>query len=250
MRRVFSILIVLGLILFFVNSLSILPEYGKVKLSKVSSAYINKSVNGTSEKVTFGKSKDLEDGSANVVTSIVVNYRSFDTLGEVTVLFTSALGVGLILHGYKRKKYGRQPNFILRISVGILLPLILLFGAYIFIHGHLTPGGGFPGGTIIAAGILLLYLSNEEYELSKASKFVESAAGSLYVIVGLTGLAVSGIFLLNFLPTGVFGNLFSAGIVPIVYILIGFKVGAELSGIIADLHREEGWQWYIISLLY
>jgi hypothetical protein len=35
-----------------------------------------------------------------------------------------------------------------------------------------------------------------------------------------------------------------------VYILIGFKVGAELSGIIADLHREEGWQWYIISLLY
>ncbi|MDK2887049.1 MAG: multicomponent Na+:H+ antiporter subunit [Thermosipho sp. (in: thermotogales)] len=238
MRRVFALLISLGLILFFVNSLSILPEYGNVELSKVSNAYINKSVNGNNEKVKFGESKDLEDGAANVVTSIVVDYRSFDTLGEVTVLFTSALGVGLILHGFKRKTYGRLPNFILRVSVGILLPLILLFGVYVFVHGHLTPGGGFPGGTIIAAGILLLYLSNEEFDLSKTSKFVESYAGSLYIVVGLVGLAIGGVFLINFLPTGVVGDLFSAGIVPIVYILIGFKVGAELSGVIADLYRE------------
>lgn len=249
MRRVFALLISLGLILFFVNSLSILPEYGNVELSKVSNAYINKSVNGNNEKVKFGESKDLEDGAANVVTSIVVDYRSFDTLGEVTVLFTSALGVGLILHGFKRKTYGRLPNFILRISGGILLPLILLFGVYVFVHGHLTPGGGFPGGTIIAAGILLLYLSNEEFDLSKTSKFVESYAGSLYIVVGLVGLAIGGVFLINFLPTGVVGDLFSAGIVPIVYILIGFKVGAELSGVIADLYRE-GWWWFIISLLY
>lgn len=249
MRRVFALLISLGLILFFVNSLSILPEYGNVELSKVSNAYINKSVNGNNEKVKFGESKDLEDGAANVVTSIVVDYRSFDTLGEVTVLFTSALGVGLILHGFKRKTYGRLPNFILRVSVGILLPLILLFGVYVFVHGHLTPGGGFPGGTIIAAGILLLYLSNEEFDLSKTSKFVESYAGSLYIVVGLVGLAIGGVFLINFLPTGVVGDLFSAGIVPIVYILIGFKVGAELSGVIADLYRE-GWWWFIISLLY
>ena len=239
MRRFLSALIAFGLIMFFVNSLSLLPEFGAERpLSKVSKAYVNKNVNGVSEKIEYGKSKDLENGAANVVTSIVVDYRSFDTLGEVTVLFTSALGVGIILTGYKRRKFGREPNFILRISVGILLPLILLFGAYVFIHGHLTPGGGFPGGTIIAAGILLLYLSNEEFDLSKTVKFVEGISGSLYVIIGLVGVAVSGVFLINFLPTGVVGNLFSSGIIPIVYILIGFKVGAELSGIVAELHRE------------
>ncbi|MBT1247620.1 MULTISPECIES: Na(+)/H(+) antiporter subunit B [unclassified Thermosipho (in: thermotogales)] len=238
MRRVFSVLIVLGLILFLSNSLSILPKYGQAKISKVSDAYINKSVNSEKKEVKFGETKDLEDGAANVVTSIVVDYRSFDTLGEVTVLFTSALGVGFVLHGIRRKKYGRVPNFVLRVSVGILLPLILLFGAYVFIHGHLTPGGGFPGGTIIAVGILLLYLSNEEFSLSRTSKFVESFAGSLYIILGLVGLAIGGVFLVNFLPTGVIGTLFSAGIIPIVYILIGFKVGAELSGVIADMYRE------------
>ncbi|SHH18138.1 Na(+)/H(+) antiporter subunit B [Thermosipho atlanticus] len=238
MRRVFSILIVIGILTLLINSLSILPEYGKVELSKVSKAYINKNVNVENKEVEFGESKNLEDGAANVVTSIVVDYRSFDTLGEVTVLFTSALGVGFVLHGIRRKKYGRMPNFVLRVSVEILLPLIFLFGAYVFIHGHLTPGGGFPGGTIIAAGILLLYLSSEEFNLSKTSKFVEGFAGSLYIILGLVGLAVGGIFLVNFLPTGVIGTLFSAGIVPIVYILIGFKVGAELSGVIADMYRE------------
>jgi len=238
MRRFLSALIVLGLIMFFISTLPLIPEFGKASLSKVSRAFIDKDVNGNGGNVQYGVSKDLENGAANVVTSIVVDYRSFDTLGEVTVLFTSALGVGIILSGYKRKKFGREPNFILRISVGILLPLILLFGAYVFIHGHLTPGGGFPGGTIIAAGILLLYLSNEEFDLSKTVKFVEGISGSLYVIVGLLGLAVSGVFLINFLPTGVVGNLFSSGIVPIIYILIGFKVGAELSGIVAELHRE------------
>ncbi|MBO8160528.1 MAG: Na(+)/H(+) antiporter subunit B [Thermosipho sp. (in: Bacteria)] len=238
MRRFISIVIVFGLIMFFINTLSLLPKYGSVNISKVSEAYIDKNVNGNGGNVKYNESESLENGAANVVTSIVVDYRSFDTLGEVTVLFTAALGVSLVLNGIRRKKYGRRPNFILRVSVGILLPLIILFGTYIFIHGHLTPGGGFPGGTIIAAGILLLYLSNEEFDLSKTPKFVEGISGSLYIVTGLVGLAIAGVFLINFLPTGIVGDLFSAGIVPIVYILIGFKVGAELSGIVADLHRE------------
>ncbi|QTA38055.1 cation:proton antiporter [Thermosipho ferrireducens] len=238
MRRFLSALIALGIVLFFINIISILPDYGNAQLSRVSQAFIGKKVTDSPDNVKFKESTNLEDGSANVVTSIVVNYRSFDTLGEVTVLFTSAFGIGLIIHGKKRYKYNQKPNFILRVSVGILLPIIFLFGSYVFIHGHLTPGGGFPGGTIIAAGILLLYLSNEEFDLSKTSKFVESIAGSLYIIIGLTGIAIAGIFLINFLPTGTLGNLFSSGIVPIVYTIIGFKVGAELSGLIADLHRE------------
>ncbi len=252
MRRLYAILIGAGVVYMLFSFLSTIPAYGKVDLSqRVSAHFLAKDVskvdvsawmNGEKqvpgEEKVYGE-KGFEDGSANVVTSVVVNYRSFDTLGEVTVLFTAAVGVGLILGGTRRMRYGRRPNFILRVSTGILLPLIIMFGVYVFVHGHLTPGGGFPGGTIIAAAVLLLYLSNEEFAANlKVTKSLEGSMGSLYVIFGLIGLATGGAFLFNFLPTGVVGALFSAGVVPLVYSVIGLKVGSELSGVVADIHSE------------
>jgi multicomponent Na+:H+ antiporter subunit B len=62
--------------------------------------------------------------------------------------------------------------------------------------------------------------------------------GTVYVLFGLVGLILSGIFLRNFLPTGVIGELFSAGIVPLIYVAIGFKVGAELSNLISEFQKE------------
>jgi multicomponent Na+:H+ antiporter subunit B len=121
----------------------------------------------------------------------------------------------------------------------ILFPIILTLGVNIFAHGHLTPGGGFPGGAIIASGVLLLLLSDEKYAINaKLFKAQESLAGSGYVVAGLIGLATSGYFLQNFLPTGVIGELFSAGIIPIVYILIGIKVGTEVSSVVNDFFTE------------
>ena len=241
MRRLFSVLIVAALVFVMLNFLKTIPEFGSAPVEKrVSKAFIDKSVESEGAEMVYG-AEGLEDGCANVVTSIVVNYRSFDTLGEVTVLFTAALGVGILLGGERRRKYGIKPNFVLRIGTGILVPLLVLLGVYIFVHGHLTPGGGFPGGTVIAATILLLYLANEEFRAdSRVVKEVEGSAGTLYVITGLLGLAIGGAFLFNFLPTGTVGNLFSSGVVPIVYAIIGLKVGAELSGVIANMHGEEG----------
>ena len=252
MRRFYAILVAAGIVYMLIVFLGTIVPYGKADVAdRVSAHFLAKDVNSVNpskwaegdkqvpkgERV-YGR-KGFEDGSANVVTSIVVNYRSFDTLGEVTVLFASAVGVGLILGGTRRMKYGRKPNFILRVSTGILLPLIILFGIYIFVHGHLTPGGGFPGGTVIAAAVLLLYLSNEEFSLNMiASKSLEGSMGSLYVIFGLIGLAAGGAFLFNFLPNGVVGSLFSAGVVPLVYMTIGLKVGSELSGVVAEIHEE------------
>jgi len=253
-RRFYAILIAAALVYMLISFISTVPSYGKADLKeRVSDAFLSKSVNAQNTKAwmegkaihrqpakeIYGK-KVKEEGSANVVTSIVVNYRSFDTLGEVTVLFTAALGVGLILGGSRRKQYGREANFVLKTSTGILVPLIIMFGAYIFVHGHLTPGGGFPGGTIIAMASLLLYLSDEKFFLSKASTgALEGSMGGTYVIIGLLGLAIGGYFLYNFLPNGVVGNLVSAGIVPLVYVAIGLKVGAELSGLVTDLHSEK-----------
>ncbi|HOA18098.1 MAG TPA: Na(+)/H(+) antiporter subunit B [Fervidobacterium sp.] len=240
MRRVWAILVA-GVFLYFLigQFLPIIPDFGNVDLfTRVAFDIINKSTTSNYNSVEFKKSKDLEDGSANVVTSIVVNYRSFDTLGEVSVLFCAAIGVGILASMLKSKRRIEfEEHKILRTSTGIALPLILLFGAYIFIHGHLSPGGGFPGGTTIALGVLLLMLSNNEFKVTDVAKHVEQSAGAGYVVVGLMGMAIGGVFLMNFLPTGVVGNLFSAGVVPIVYTFIGFKVGAELSNVISDLRE-------------
>jgi len=204
-------------------------------------------------RIPFGTSKSRlgeyyiregrkETGATNIVTSVVANYRGFDTLGEVTILFTAALGVGAVLSiGRKRKNnIKHQPaSLILRTGCRFLFPLILLVGAYIFIHGHLTPGGGFQGGAVVASAFLLIYLGCREIRISeKGTKAVESLAGLVFVAVGLVGLAVSGYFLFNFLPKGISGRLFSAGVIPVIYIAIGFKVGSELAGIIDALVEE------------
>lgn len=238
MRRVWAILIASIFLYFLIGELlPIVPDFGNFDMfTRVSFDYISKSTKSGYSPVEFKKSANLEEGSANVVTSIVVNYRSFDTLGEVTVLFTAALGVGILSSFLRRKnKLEFEDHFVLKVSTGIVFPLILLFGAYIFIHGHLTPGGGFPGGTVIALGVLLLILADNEFKVTGIAKHIEQSAGAGYVIVGLLGMAFGGVFLMNFLPTGVVGNLFSAGVVPIVYVIIGFKVGAELSSIVSEM---------------
>lgn len=240
MKQILIILfvIVLGVLLFTSlyddNGNLAFMEYGKINIEdRVSNEIIGKEVNGNKGKVEIG-AKDLEDGSANIVTSIVVNYRSFDTLGEVTVLFISALGVSLLLgKGKKKYLFGGQPGFILKYGSRMAVSLIFIFGIYMISHGHLSPGGGFPGGSIMAAGILLLYTSDNDFRVKVGKvKFFESIAGTIYVVLGILGIAIGGYFLYNFLPTGEVGSLISGGLIPVVYAVIGLKVGSELVGII------------------
>jgi multicomponent Na+:H+ antiporter subunit B len=182
-----------------------------------------------------------DTGAVNIVTSVVVSYRGFDTLGEVTVLFIAAIGIGAVLAAGAREKMRKtEPaSLVLSTACKVLFPLILVFGTYVFIHGHLTPGGGFQGGAIIASGFLLIYLGCREKRISRvASNLAESLGGVVFVVIGLLGLAFSGYFLLNFLPKGTENMLLSAGIIPIIYIAIGFKVGSELAGIIDSLIEE------------
>ena len=93
---------------------------------------------------------------------------------------------------------------------------------------------------MIASSMLLLYLADDNFQAKiKGFKVLESVAGSLYVLIGIAGLFVGSYFLENFLPNGVVGDLFSSGIIPIVYVLIGLKVGSEISGVIDNFLTEE-----------
>jgi len=178
---------------------------------------------------------------ANVITAIVVNYRGFDTLGEVSVLFLAATGLGSIL--YRRRKEGehsvsisKPSSQLLQAGSKLIYPAILVLGAYVFIHGHLTPGGGFQGGAIIATGILLMMMSYKDFHLNHTVlTWIESVAGITFATIGIAGLIVGKTFLENFMPIGTLNDLFSGGIIPIIYIAVGFKVAAELAGVLDTL---------------
>ncbi len=256
-KKVFAIFVVGILIVGFFMAFTQMPKANAVNVNNtVSRFYVMKDVDQATEMldkgtyfnkdmvplrndvpytpITFGKSANLEDGAANVVTSIVVDYRGFDTLGEVTVLFLAASGVMLVLHGQKRKipKKRTEPSEIMYVGTRIAFAVILLFGIYVFIHGHLTPGGGFPGGAIIASGILGLFLGKQGYSPNKSGLTIfESLSGMAYVVIGIIGLIGEKSFLANFLPTGTIGDLFSAGFIALIYIAIGMKVGSELSAV-------------------
>lgn len=208
--------------------------------ARVSNKMISKSVTESTKPIEFGETVDAETGSANMVTSIVVNYRSFDTLGEVTVLFISALSVSILI-GTSHNMIARQASgFILRVGARVVTPLLLLMGFYVITHGHLTPGGGFQGGAMLASAALLMILSDPTFKPVKQHlKWLEGTAGTLYVAIGLIGLVMTGYFLKNVLPTGTVGSLFSAGIIPIVYLLVGLKVGSEITSMLTDFMSKE-----------
>jgi len=178
-----------------------------------------------------------ENRGANIVTSVIVNYRGLDTLGEVSVLFLSVAGAGFIL----RRRTGltletpTPASELVETGARLLFGPIVLFGAYIFAHGHLTPGGGFQGGAVVASAVLLLLLAERDRALAhNALGWIESLSGFLYVLVGLIGLALAGSFLSNkgILPLGAWNSLFSAGLIPVIYMLVGLKVGSELAALI------------------
>ncbi|MCX5517339.1 sodium:proton antiporter [Kaistia defluvii] len=128
----------------------------------------------------------------------------------------------------------REPSEIVRTGTEVLLPLIFTFGAYVIVNGHLSAGGGFQGGAIVASGVMLMLLSRPGMKLNVALlSIVESFAGVFYVCLGILGLVLAGGFLdPRFLPIGTLGAFISAGAIPIISALLGIKVGAELSVII------------------
>src|SRR5262249_15860288 len=184
-----------------------------------------------------------ELGAPNVITGILLTYRAFDTLGEVAVLFMVAASVGLVLGGQRPQCVGtpdntseetRPPSEIVQSGAQILVPLISIFAAYIIMNGHLSAGGGFQGGAVIASGVLLMLLAFPQYQPNvELLGVTESAAGAFFVLAGIAGLILAGGFLDNrILPLGQFGAFFSAGAIPVLSVLLGIKVGCELSVIL------------------
>ena len=91
-------------------------------------------------------------GIPNVVTAVLADYRGFDTLGEVAVIFAAGVGVP---PSPTRPERQMSESPILRVAAKILIPFIVLFGLYVQFHGDYGPGGGFQAGVIVSAGCIL-----------------------------------------------------------------------------------------------
>jgi multicomponent Na+:H+ antiporter subunit B len=180
----------------------------------------------------------------DVVTAVNFDYRGFDTLGEEFMFFAAVLGVVLIL----RPQPGEGPGHIADYATGRavpptsdavrvlglgLTPPTVLFSIYVVAHGHLTPGGGFQGGVILATGVLLIYLAGEYDDLrglysEPALERAEAIGAGGYIVIGLLGLLTGATFLDNLLPYGTTGKVFSAGSVPLINLAVGLEIAAGL----------------------
>lgn len=137
------------------------------------------------------------------------------------------------------KEHDKGMSLIVKTITRLTVGLILLYGIYIVLHGHISPGGGFAGGVIIALSFVHLMLAyGKDVALRKFSKgatsFFENAGAILFLTVALLGFT-GGYFFLNFITKGRPFKLFSAGIIPLCNIAISLKVGAGLFAIFIAL---------------
>ena len=165
--RVFCILFCIFLVVMLLAAVSDLPPFGHAENpanNEVAQRYIEKGLE--------------ETGAVNIVTGMILDYRAFDTLGESHVLFIATCTVLILLRRDDKKEqeegqdndrlYEPKNDVILQTVARVLVPPILLFGIYIILAGHLGPGGGFSGGAVIGAG-LILYLN--AFGFAKTERF-------------------------------------------------------------------------------
>ncbi len=189
--------------------------------------------------------------ATDVVNAIDYDYRGFDTLGEEFILFSSVVGVMMLLReektGNAEKSDKLNEHATLSETVCIFATFTAgftaLFGIYVATHGQLTPGGGFQGGVILAAAPMLVYIAQNTRVFRTITsrpllEFTEAVGAAGYGLIGLAPLLISVPFLTNILPLGTTGNLLSAGTISLISDVVGIEVAAAFTLIGFEYLRE------------
>ncbi len=138
-------------------------------------------------------------------------------------------------------------DIIVKSITRLVIPFLQLYGIYIILHGHISPGGGFSGGALIGSSLILYTLvfgvDRAQKKFShRVSEIAESGGILLYLFVGALGIALTGNFLSNKaagFPLGELGSLLSGGIIPVLMIGIGIKVASTMITLFHVLIQEE-----------
>ncbi len=178
--------------------------------------------------------------ATDAVTAVNFDYRALDTLGEEFILFTSVVGLAVLLRE-QRAERERPPaqasrehrfqgtSYALRALTLVLIGPLVALALYVDSHGALTPGGGFQGGVVGAATLLMVFLGGGYLAMRRLSphalmELAESTGAAAYGLIGLGGLVFAGVFFKNFLGLGVPGELLSAGTIPLSSMAVGLEV--------------------------
>lgn len=231
--RVFSICFCIFLVVMLLIAVSYLPTYGDAE---------NPVNNEVAER--YIESGLQETGAVNIVTGMILDYRAFDTLGESHVLFIATCTVLILLRKDKKREDGsdaeesdrlHEPknDVILQTAARILVPPIFIFGIYVILGGHLGPGGGFSGGAIIGAG-LILYLNafgfakTERFFTAKTYKKLSVCALGCYCLAKSYSFYTGANHMESVIPLGTPGAILSSGLILILNICVGTVVAGTM----------------------
>lgn len=190
-----------------------------------------------------------ETGAVNMVTGMILDYRAFDTFGESSVLFLAVACVMMLLLkdskntspeeemtlAQERTAEPAISDPILKHVVVLLMPCILLYGIYVVLNGHLSPGGGFSGGAVMGAALILY---SAAYGMDAVSRFFNQKTFRTLTTAALLCYALSKAYsfftgandLPSHIPLGIPGAILSSGLILVLNICVGLIVACTMYG--------------------
>lgn len=239
--RIAALIFVASLVYFLLFTISFLPETGvamKPTGNEVAQRYIESGLQ--------------ETGSVNIVTGMILTYRAFDTFGETNVLFVATICVMVMLMVddellKEEKKYNDRlfepgDDDILQGMAIILVPVIFIFGIYIILNGQLSPGGGFSGGAILGAGMILYasafgFHKTQKWFNENVYRVAKVTALCMYGCIGLYYYTCGANGIENHIPLGIAGHILSGGIILPIDICVGIEVACTMYAFYALFRR-------------
>lgn len=190
-----------------------------------------------------------ETGAVNTVAGVILDYRAFDTLGESHVLYTALTAVLILLLSLNEPAEQPDPedgllrrDGVLTITASVLVPIIVLFGVYVLLNGHLGPGGGFSGGAIIGAGLILYAIA---FGFGRLERLLNLRTFRVICLVALCFYSVSKCYsffcgangLHTIFSPGTPGRILSAGLILPLNVAVGVVVACTMYGLYSIFQR-------------
>lgn len=182
-----------------------------------------------------------ERHATDAVTAVNFDYRALDTLGEEFILFASVAGVAVLLREQRSERERPESaaagdehrfqgtSYALRTLTLLFVGVVLVLALYVDSHGAITPGGGFQGGVIGAAALMMVFLGGGYVAMKRLSphslvELAEASGAAGYGLIGLGGLVFGTVFFRNFLGLGTSGQLISAGTIQLNSLAVAIEV--------------------------
>lgn len=239
-RRIFPVLaVVLNLVMisFLLLTVAHLPKFGDPNApahNEVMERYVEQGM--------------TETGAVNIVAGVILDYRAFDTLGESHVLYAASAAVFILLLVLREEKEPEQEKKImetdplLRSTARVVVPMVMVYGVYVILNGHIGPGGGFSGGAVIGAGLILYAIA---FGFEPLDRFLNLRTYRIIVLCALCFYSIAKCYSFfcgaNHLETiftpGIPGRIFSAGLILPLNAAVGVVVACTMYGFYSLFQR-------------